>query len=248
MISKKKIKIFLLDLLFTILLISLLVGIRIESKKYFEQVQSFSPEVTKVQELVNTKEASEKDLEQADQTLNTIDNILSKSLWLNSIFFPLGIFLLWILLEGLVWNSLTGIKFKMFVLYSLLPTLLFFSFTLYFLQYLSLALYNDTTASLFLLLGLAAFLGAVIYFTLISFVRSESLKNNFNIAKKNLKRLILPLLFLLFSLIVYLFLIILIFIFSYVQVSFILPGILLFFVIVLLNYQREYYIKKVKEL
>ena len=45
-LKDKKVKVFLLDVIFTVLLISLLLFVRLQSKSYFEQVQSFSEDIT----------------------------------------------------------------------------------------------------------------------------------------------------------------------------------------------------------
>lgn len=242
--KQKRVKIFVLDLIFAALLISLLLFVRLQTKEYFEQVQGFSQEIASLEEEL-AGEASPEEIARATDRLDTIDGILTRSLLLNTLLLPLLLFVFWIVFQGGIWKLSTHVSFTKFTLASIIPMILFFIFVLYFLDYLSYVMFNDTVASLGMLLLILLTLTVSAYFFLVIILKPQlSLKNSLVFAKTCFKKLILPFFLLIIAGGIYVLLLTLIFIFTYVGVSSILPGLLLIVLLVILNYQRSKLVKK----
>ncbi len=235
---------FILDLIFTVLLISLLIFVRTESKSYFQQVQGFSEDIAHIENGLSSNEFTEQDTLNADQTLTSLNKILTKSIFLNVLLLPLVIFLLWVVFQGLIWRSLTKMSLSKFALISIIPVVLFFSLILYFLEYVSFVFFKDTTASLVVLILMVLLLFIVNYFYLILVLKPNlKMKEIFKIAKTKFSKLIVPYLILSLTAFIYLILGVLIFIFSYVGTSFIIPALLLALLLILLQYERKWLLK-----
>ncbi|MFA4886766.1 MAG: hypothetical protein WC595_00995 [Candidatus Nanoarchaeia archaeon] len=242
---KKKILIFSLEVIFTVLLISLLVFSRDLSRSYFDQVQDYSSKVSEIESTLSKEKVSNEEVQTAAASVDELDSLLTRFLWLNLIGVPLGVFLLWIVFHSIIWKLLTKISFKRFFLMSLIPSFLFFATVAYFLKYLSAWFYKDTSASLFILILLIVLLIVISYIFLLSVLYPEKkLKEIFTSAVSNVSNFIMP--FIAFMAIGFFFLvlIILIFIFTYVGISILVLAILLIIIIGLLNMIRYWLMKK----
>ena len=80
---KKKVFIFGLELIFTLLLISLLVFSRDLSRDYFDQVQDYSLKVSEIESTLSKEKVSDEEVQGASQSVEELDSLLTRFLWLN---------------------------------------------------------------------------------------------------------------------------------------------------------------------
>ena len=242
--KEKRVKVFILDIIFTVLLVSLLLFVRSQSRSYFEQVQSFSQDITAIEQQLSDQ-ASAEEVAHADAKLSSVDKILTKSILLNTILFPLALLLLWFIVKGLVWKLSTGVSFKRFMLVSVVPLMVFAWFIFYCLDYISFTFFNDTNASLIVLVLILGVLLVLSYGALMGMLKPHlSFRQTLSFTKRNVRYLFFPFLILVILTALYLFFIVLIFVFTYVSMSFMLPAILLLGILLLLNYQRLRIVRK----
>jgi len=242
--SKNFLKVFFFDLLLTILLLSLLLFVRTQSKTYFEDIQAFSGEIAEIEQILSKEDASAEEVARAQETISTLDSITTKSLLLNSVLFPLAVIILWMTIGWLSWRGFTNVSWKRFALSSLLPLTLFFFLILYSLDILSLILFKDTQSSwiIFSFL-LVLFLTAVYFFLIIIGKPTLTLKELFFFGIHTFKKIWLRLFLLTLLGIIYLTLISLVFVFTYVNMSILLPALFLLAVLLLLAFQKQAFVK-----
>src|SRR3989338_8653908 len=231
--NKNFLKVFFFDLLLTILLLSLLLFVRTQSKTYFEDIQAFSGEIAEIEQILSKEDASAEEVARAQETISTLDSITTKSLLLNSVLFPLAVIILWMTIGWLSWRGFTNVSWKRFALSSLLPLTLFFFLILYSLDILSLILFKDTQSSWIIFS----------FFLIIIGKPTLTLKELFFFGIHTFKKIWLRLFLLTLLGIIYLTLISLVFVFTYVNMSILLPALFLLAVLLLLAFQKQAFVK-----
>jgi len=239
--------IFFLDfLLFSSITAALLI-IRNIFKSYFEQIQNYGPEIYQLAEVLGTDAAAQVPPEAIAPTLDAVNTLMQKSLWLHYLLLPLVLIIFFLLFQSLSWKYLTKTPIKRTVLALVLPLLLFGFLVINLLSYLSYIFFQDGTSSPLLLIINALLLIIVLYPSLIIIINPRlSLESSLSLSLKKLRYSLLYYLLFLLSLSLFFLLLTLSYIYLLIGLS-VFP--LLFFLFILLfifNKQREHLIGKLR--
>jgi hypothetical protein len=96
---KKILKLFLIELVFFVILLAFLVGVKLLVGGYLEQIQNYSLNTDTEQDMINTQVA-----------IDDLSSVVNKAYFVEILLVPFGIFLIFGLLQGFSLMSVLGIK------------------------------------------------------------------------------------------------------------------------------------------
>ncbi len=175
--------------LFGIVLIGLLVGlvyvVRITAEKMLVDLKSYLPELNQIQqELI----ASNLTAEVNTAVIDSASRLSYYALGLYMIVLPLGIYLLFLIFEGLAWKELRNVSWKRIALLNLVNAFAFLIFVLAFLDFLSYFSFGVGWVNGWILLLVSVLVSIVLYFNFVAFCRSYNLRNVFVHGLNKLRR------------------------------------------------------------
>ena len=235
-----------LEIIFTFFIIGILFYSREKTSGYIISIQEFSPELSKLQEELGKSNLTSYDQSAVQDKLNTIEKTLDSALLLNKYIVPISIILLSLLFYFLIWKFTNNISIKNFLLFSVVPLVLLFITILSFLNYLAFIYLGLDSDNFYFLISFIILLIISYYLSLVSLsYKNNSFTDSLKFSFKNFKHLILQFILILISNIILLSLILVIFVLSYAEYSIVIPSIILLVLLVIINIQRFYFVKKV---
>lgn len=213
-------------------------------KSSLEKLQEYTPQLMQLQSDLSTKNLTLAETITLQNQVHTIEFATQKALAINYILLPLGIFIIWLITEGISWKLKNKTKLKLFTFYSIPLFIILYLFILQLLNFLSSLLYY-TESNIYLLIASGILLLIITYITFISTTLNKTLKQNLLFAKTNLKYLIIPFIFFTLSSTLVLATIIIIYIFLSADYSILIPFIFLILLTLLLIWQKNRLIKKI---
>ncbi|HLC86420.1 MAG TPA: hypothetical protein VJG30_03985 [Candidatus Nanoarchaeia archaeon] len=246
--NKKLLFTFLIELLFAVILISLLFYARDKTRNYLIEVQEFTPELSQLQENLGKESLTSYNKEEVQNRLDTVEKTLDKAILLNQVIIPIVLLVLSLIFYSLLWKISSGISIKNFFVYSILPLLLFFFSIVQFLNYLAFVYLDLGSNNIILLVVSVVLLLISYYFLLVLLSRNSKFKQSIVFAVKNFRRFIFFYILVLLTNALFLFLILVIFVLSFAEYSIVVPSVLLVILLILINFQRLYFVKKVSKM
>jgi len=213
-------------------------------KSFLDKLSEYSPQLMQLQLDLATKNLTISETLTIQEQVHTIEFATQKALAINYLLLPIGIFLIWILTEGISWKINNKTKLKLFTLCSIPLFIVLYLFILQLLNFLSSLIYY-TEYNIYLLVASGILLLILTYISFISVTLKEKLKHNLLFAKTNLKYLLLPFIFFTLSSTLILITIIIIYIFLSADYSILTPFIVLIALTILLIWQKNRLIKKI---
>lgn len=216
-----------MDLVLAVVIILVLFFVRDTTKAYLVELRAFSPQLVALQQNLAANNISTYDYAGVAGQIDRVDALLTRGLLLMKVLLPIVIFVCTFVVSFMIWRFLVKITFWRFLAYSLPLYAGLFVGLRFFFGFLS-----------FILLGEGAFNGVALglllillmvygYVYVISLVQQKTVKENASIALKQVKRFAGWYLVFVLSLLFNIALIVLLFILSWVQVSIIIPAVLL---------------------
>ena len=129
---KNRITTIILELVATLLFLLTAILTKIKTKHYIDQIQQLTPSISTLSSNFNLSS----NISILEASLNKLDAIANKILFLNAFLFPLLIFVIFVVFYGLVWKLTTKSQYKKFLLYSALPFISFTLFSIFFTNFL----------------------------------------------------------------------------------------------------------------
>lgn len=224
---------FLIDVVLAVLVISVLFVVRDQTRAYIRDVQAYAPELVKLQQEFASQNLSVYEYGQATATIDSVDRLLTKGLFLMKIALPLVLFVLFVAAGFLTWRVVARVAFFHFFVYFLPLAVLAWLVIVQGFAFLSVFLVGEGAFRGWLFVLSLAVLCCYGYFFMVSMLVQKSVRENIAAALMRGKRLIGW-----YSLFLMLFaasaaLAVLIFIFSWVRTNILVPSIVL--VVVLLG-------------
>lgn len=238
----KRIKTFIIDALFAGIVVGLLYFVRWKSKAYIEQLMSFVPELSSIQQGLADKTA---DLNSVNSLVSTMGSIENKFLILNAVVLPLGIFIFWIVFQGINFYLMEKVGWKRFVLFSIWPFAMFYAFAYFLIN--TIATLSDLHIILTSVFGLL-WLDSIYWVPMYLLRKKEKGVSMTKFGWKNWKKLTLPYLILIINTFLIVLNITLIYVFLEGEASIILPAIVLALLLVGLNFSRSWYLNTIKRI
>ncbi len=238
----------LLDIVFTFLIILVLVVNRNMTANYLIEIEDYSTDIQQIKESLGDTYLQDLDIQAANEKINYVEGITKKALMLNYVIFPLVVLILFLLFQVIYWKINTNGKVIFSLLFGLASILLLFILILSLLDYVDYLYFNAGNSLSLIILIIALMSILIINYFSYTFTRKESFKKNISFGLKELKNLILQYFGISLTNLIYLFLIGVIFVLTYIEYSIVLPSILLFLIIILINIQKYYFIKKINTL
>lgn len=235
-LNKKLIYSFIIYLIFTLFIISILFIARNSTKNYLLEAEKYSEEINKIKENLNQNNLE--DYENAEKTIEEADSIANKGLIINYIIFPVIILILFISFQIFYWKINTNSKTINIFIASIINLFLILFLLMYILNYIDYKYFYAAEKSLFPIILLSLFYIIFNYFSNINLVKNNRITKDIKFGVDNFKNLFLTYLGLLLVNVIYLILIFGIFAFSFVGYSIIIPSIftiIIIFIIVLLK-------------
>ncbi len=247
MLSKKLITTTVLEILFAIILIILLVSIRTKSLNYFYEVQSYTEEVSNIEDSLAAQNLTTYDQERVSSTIKDFNSVLNKMLILLLVILPLSVFLLSLIFYFIIWRIISNISIKRFLGYIIIPLILFL-LTIYFaLNYLAYYYGYIGSSSLIQLVFSLIFLILTYYISLFGLSNKKSLKKNLILPFKTKKTIPYYILMLILN-IIFVILVFYVFFLTFVQAPIIIPSIILLISIIISNIIRIKFSEKLSKL
>ncbi len=237
-----------IEILFTMFLVLLLISVRQKSINYLYDIQDYSEELNTIQQDLETQNLTSYNQENITVTLDTVNKILDKALFLLKILLPISLILLSLIFYYLIWRFTSNISIKNYLIYSTVPLLLFFTFCYYLLNYIAYRYYFIEESPLIKLIIAAILLIITYYFALFGLVRQKSLKDTFNSAINNIKPILTPFIFNLITNAIYLVLVFILFFLLFVDGPIIVPSIALLMLLIFISLQRRNLVKNISRL
>ncbi|MEK6948181.1 MAG: hypothetical protein AABX19_02965 [Nanoarchaeota archaeon] len=238
-----------LEILFTILIISLLFYSRDKTRGYISSIQEFSPEISKLQEELGKSNLTSYDQSEVKDKLDDIEKTLDDAVLLNKYIVPISIILLSLVFYFFIWKFTNGISVKNFFLSAIVPLFLLFVTIISFLNYLAFIYLGLDSDNFYFLVSFIILLIISYYISLVSLsYKNNGFVDSVKFSFYNFKHFILQFILILISNIVLLSLILVIFVLSYAGYSIIIPSVILLVLLIIINIQRFYFVKKVNRL
>ena len=235
-----------LEIVFTIIVILLLVSIRQKAISYLYDVQSLSSEINTIQEQLGKQNLSTYDQNNIKTTLSTVDQTLNKGLILLKVVLPISLLLLSLIFYYFLWRIAVKTKLKKFLIAAIIPLIICGIILYLLLNYLSYYFGYLEEANVIYVIG-AIILGIIVYyFSLFFLVNENNVRENKTLAIKSIKKMSLPVLITILTRGLYFILVFIIFFLSYVKAPIIFYAIGLSGIILLLNLERNWMIKKIR--
>lgn len=246
--NKKFFLAFIIELVFVIILISLLFYARDKTRNYLLEIQEFTPELSQLQENLGKESLTSYDKEAVQDRLDSVEKTLDKAILLNQVIIPVILIIISLIFYSFVWKLSSRVSIRNFLIYSIIPLLLFFFSIAQFLNYLAYVYLQLGSNNIILLVVSVVFLLIAYYFSLVLLSKNEKFKQSINFAVKNFKKLISPYILMLLTNFIFLFLILLIFVLSFAGYSIVIPSVLLLVLLIGINFQRRYFINKISKI
>ncbi len=239
-----------LDIIFTILIISSLVISRNITRDYLMQIGDYSGDIEKIKESLGNTNLEDSQIEESTKKIEYVNSIANKALILNQVILPLVILALFFLFQISYWKINSNISLKFIATYSILMIGLLAIFLLSLLNYLEYFFFftgNKYSLVLAIISLVLVYLVGYIFFILFT-RREHKLRSSLIFSLKNVRKLVLQYSFFSLASFVYFVLIALIFVIIFVNYSLIIPGIALFMIILVINIQKYFIVKKIHSL
>ena len=218
-----------LDVVLAIIVVLLLFFVREKTRSYLVELRAFAPQLAVLQQELATQNVSTYDAAGVAAQIHQVDALLTRGLFLMKVILPMVIFVLAFFVSFMIWRFLVKVSFLQFLAYSL-PFYggMFLAVSLFF-QVLSFFLVGAGISHGFLFAFLLALLLVYGHFYLVSILNQRSVQENFRAGMHPKKRFVGWYLLFVFSFVLSVALVVLLFILSWVQVSILIPSILLVF-------------------
>ena len=243
--KKKTLLTTILELTFTILIILSLVYIRHQSINYLEEIQSNSAAITEIEQTLMNQNLTDSDKQEIDSQLTTLEKTLDKAIILLQIILPIALFILSLFFFYPIWYLISKISVKRFLAYALIPLILLLTTIFFSLNYIAYRYFFIDENPI----GYLVISAVLLFITYYTAIFGLSIKAPFKkVIKKTIKcspKIILQYLGIIITNIAYIVFIFYIFFLTYVEAPIIIPSIMLFFIILLINIQRVYLVKKI---
>ena len=246
--KKKFITTTLIEILFTIILIFLLVSIRQRALGYLHNVQSLSEDISGLEQDLLKENLTSYDKQNVQTTLGKMESDLDKGLFLIRYILPISLMALSLIFYAIIWFIVSKTKIFRFLLSAAIAVILLLTASYFTLSYIAYSFDYIADSPLILLIISLVLLNVSYYLFLFLASNNKSVSYNLKLGVKSLKKIILPFVLNLFTNIIYFVLVFILFFLTYVKESIIIPAIILFFVIVIINLQRINLVNKISKL
>ncbi len=238
---------FILDIIFVIAIIALVMFVRLQAQENLALIKGFIPQVGELQGSLSASNLTNYDVAATEKLVGDFGTIVNQTLLMYLLLLPLGLIIIWVLTQGLIFRKLAGTSLLRFFLYTLPFLISVFAFTVFSFDILSWILMSE----LFFGWGwfVLSFIAVVVlsYFGFVGCVEHKySFNKVFIIGLNKLGKIWGGfLLFLLNAFVVYL-LIALIYVFTVIDYNLILLVLITLIFLALMNWQRKTLIKLVE--
>lgn len=235
---------FVLDIIFVVAIVALVMFVRLQAEENLALIKGFIPQVGELQGNLASSNLTTYDAAATEKLVGDFGSVVNQTLLMYLVLLPLGLIIIWVFTQGLIFRKLAGTSLFRFLLYTLPFLISVFAFTVFSFDVLSWILMGE------LFFGWGWFvlsLIAVIVLSYFGFIGCVEHKYNFNkvfiIGLNKLGKLWLrSLLFLLNALGVYV-LLALIYVFIVIEYNLILLVLITLIFLALMNWQRNHLIK-----
>lgn len=236
-----------LEILFTVLLVLLLVFVREKAIGYLYEVQGLGGNIGVLEKDLATQNLTSYDRAQLQSSLDNMNSILDKGLFLINFVLPISLVFISLLFYFFIWKLTSRVSLKRFIFSSILPIVFILTTSYFILSYIAYRYYFISESPLLMLVISIILLVISYYFGLFLLSCNKPAKTCFRIAMSKFNNFILPFIFVLIVNIIYFVLVFFLFFLTYVGASIIWPSILIFIIIIVINIQRIYLFNKISK-
>ena len=232
---KKRALTFLLDLIFISSIILILIIARKQLQLYMDNLQNLSPQVSDLANILSSQNLTTYNQTYAEQIISQTNNLVFNT-QIFLLLIPITMIIFYLITQSINWKIINKTKISLFLLSSIPFLAISLLFLNSLLDLLQTFLYEEST-NLILTLSLFVLFIIITYFTLIFYIKGKI---------KFIKQAILPCFLILLNWFFILLNLILVYIFILTEQSILILLFPLIILLIIFNYQRTSFIKKVK--
>lgn len=241
---KKLLYLSIIEIIFFALIITALIFVRYQQKIYIDELQLKTPEIARIQEDLQKNNITGQNQESLQQTVLEVEKITNKSLLMTKCILPAIFILLFILFQIIYWHFAVKTPWKRIILPAIIQAALVLIISSLLLDFLSYLLYGEGTQNPIYLILVFILLILVTLFNFYYFIAEQPFLLTLRKFLFSELKIWLNIIATFVLLGITIFLTIITYVFTQVDLSITAPVILLIVFIIFANIQRIYLIDK----